>query len=58
MPPSTIIGLPVMKLDRSESRNSEACAISFGLAMRFIGCRPAMKSSVARLLQEGAPIID
>ena len=44
MPPWMIIGLPVMKVDRSERRKRAACAISFAFAIRFIGCRFAMKS--------------
>lgn len=42
MPPSTIIGLPVMKLDRSDNKKRAACAISSALAIRFIGWRLAM----------------
>jgi hypothetical protein len=34
-----IIGLPVMKLDWSDSRKSAACAISCAAAIRFIGYR-------------------
>lgn len=33
IPPSTINGLPVMKVDRSERRKGTACAISFALAI-------------------------
>src|SRR3546814_4322192 len=39
--------LPVMKLDRSERRNTAACAISAGAAIRFIGCNPAINSKAA-----------
>lgn len=44
MPPSTIMGLPVMKLARSDSMKTPAWAISSAFAMRLIGCRPATKS--------------
>src|SRR3546814_18490211 len=47
IPPSTLIALPVIKLDRSESRNKAACAISFGVAIRFMGCKLAMNSKAA-----------
>ena len=37
MPPSTVIGLPVMKVARSLKRKRAAWAISLGVAIRFIG---------------------
>src|SRR5690606_12182473 len=46
IPPSTIMGLPVMKLDRSDRRKRAAWAISSGLAILFRGCRFAMNFRV------------
>src|SRR3546814_1439102 len=46
-----------MKLERSESRNAAACAISSAAAMRFIGCNPAMNSRAAGFPSPPAGVI-